>query len=683
MTFLPVDPPVAERRPFVRSVHEDRRDDPYAWLEDRHDPATLRYLRAENAYSRSSMRHTGALQQRLFAEFRERSCEDDVSAAVSIGGWLYYSRTRRGLDYAIYCRRQDAPGAAEEIILDVNRLADGKNYCDLGTLEVSPDHRRLLYTVDFTGSERYTLRVLDLDGGELLADVIDDVDDALWLEDGRHIVYTPLDRSERPHAAWLHRLGGPSDDFCLFVEQDPAYFLHLGRTQDRRFVLLVSESHTTSEVRLMAASGQSLELRLFRERQVGVEYALEHWRGEFFVLTNDGAPNFRLLRMPASPHARAQAQEMVVHDPLVRLEGMDVFREYLALYTREDGLCGVRVCHLPSGVWHQLAVDAPLTSVFPGANPVFETRVLRLVFDSYTEPARTYDYDMAERCFSLRKRDRVPTGHKAADYAAERLQATAPDGTAVPVSIVYRRGLRASDYPAPCLLSGYGAYGESLDPEFSVERLSLLDRGFVVAEAHVRGGGELGERWRACGRGAYKENSFDDFIAVAELLCARGITAPERLAIAGASAGGLLVGAVLNRRPDLFSAALAEVPFVDVLNTMLDPDLPLTVIEYDEWGDPRRAEDYFRIKAYAPYEQVRAQAYPALLATAGFNDARVPYWEAAKWVAELRHCQRGAAPILLHTELTGGHGGTSGRYRAMRDQARHYAFVIDRVGHRQ
>lgn len=673
-------PPRPPHRGFVRISHGERREDPYAWLEDPDDPSVIEHLHAENAYADEVLGHTRKLRETLYEEFRRRINEDDVSVPVAMDGWLYFTRMRAGLEYPVHCRKRDRADAEEEIVLDVNCLAKGHDYYELGALEVSPDHRLLLYAEDVAGDERYRLGILDLQTRSLLEGEIKDVDDAIWMQDGRRLLYTRLDASQRPFEVWLHCVGHPvGQDRLLYREEDPAFFLHLDRSRDRQYLFIASESHVTSEVRFIAANASQPRPRLFRRRQPGVEYALEHRGGEFFVLTNLRAPNFRLLRASVGPCDERACRELVSHDEAVKFEGMDVFADHLLTYIREHGLCGVRVCDLRSGEWHTVAFEEPLLTVSGGDNPTFHTDTVRLVLNAYTTPTRVYDYHLAHRTFELKKQVRVRGRFDPAHYLARRVYATAADGTAVPVSIVHRQDLDTRS-PAPCLLVGYGAYGASLDPVFSAARLSLLDRGFVYAEAHVRGGGELGERWRDAGRLARKNNTFDDFIAAAEYLTASGVTAPGRLAIMGGSAGGLLVGAALNRRPKLFAAAVTEVPFVDVLNTMLDPELPLTVIEYDEWGDPRREADYRRIRDYAPYEQVRPQAYPALLVLAGLNDTRVQYWEAAKWVARLRELSTGSEPVLLQTQMSSGHGGASGRYQALRELALEYAFIVDRVG---
>lgn len=625
------------------------------------------------------LQHTRRLQKKLYEEFRSRINEDDVSVPVAVDEWLYFTRTHAELEFPIHYRKRNRAGAGEEVVLDVNQLAKGYDYYDVGALEVSPDHRLLLYAEDKKGDERCRLCVLDLQTRTLLDDGIDGIDDAIWMERGRCLLYTRLNDSERPFEVWWHRVGRPAaEDRLLYREDDPAFFVHLDRSHDRRYLFIVSESHITSEVRFFPADTAQPQPLVFRSRQPGVEYALEHRGGEFFVLTNLEAPNFRLLSAPAGPCDDSGWREWVSHDDAVKLEGIEVFANHLVTYIRKSGLCGVRACDLRSGEWHTVAFDEPLLAISGGDNPMFHTDKVRLVQNAYTIPTRVYDYHLDSRTFELKKQIRVPCGFDPAHYVARRVYATSADGTLVPVSIVHRHDAGTAA-PAPCLLVGYGAYGASLDPEFSAARLSLLDRGFVYAEAHVRGGGELGERWRDGGRLAHKANTFDDFIAAAEHLTASGLTAPSRLAIMGGSAGGLLVGAVLNRRPELFAAAVAEVPFVDVLNTMSDPELPLTAIEYDEWGDPHREEDYRVIRDYAPYEQVREQAYPALLVLAALNDTRVPYWEAAKWVARLRDCHTGSAPALLQTQMAAGHGGVSGRYQAMHELALEYAFIIERV----
>lgn len=672
-------PPHAPRRVRTVQSHGERREDPYFWLRDRDDPAVTEYLQAENAYTEATLAPLAPLRERLYAEFLGRIKETDQSVPVRIDDFEYYSRTEAGAQYAIFCRRAAVADAPEEIILDVNELAAGHAYFDVGAVEVSPDHRYLAYSQDVDGSESYTLYVRDLVTGERLGDAIPGTgEDVQWAADSRNLFYTRLDESLRPYQVWRHRVGASlAGDELMLSEADEAFFIHLDKTKDERYIIIGLESNVTSEMHLLDASRPAAPPRLFRAREYGVEYSVEHRDGTFYVLTNLDAINFRLLATEDLARPPAEWRTLVAHDHAVKLEGMEVFAGHLVLYVREDGLTHVRILRFADLAAHTVEFDEPVYSVYGGNNPQYHSNRLRLGYTSLTTPWRVYDYDMDTRERRLLKQTEVPSGHDPGDYVSERIHARAPDGTRVPLSLVYRRD--RGDAPAPCLLYGYGAYGISIDPAFSPTRLSLLQRGFVFAIAHVRGGGELGEHWKNAGKQEHKTNSFVDFIAAARHLTEHGYAAPRQLAIMGGSAGGLLIGAALNRCPGLFAAAVAQVPFVDVLNTMEDPSLPLTVTEYDEWGNPADARAYRVIRGYAPYENVRAADYPALLVMAGLNDPRVPYWESAKWVARLRDATTGTRPILLRMHMGAGHAGASGRYDALREVAFEYAFVISRL----
>lgn len=674
-------PPRAPRRPHVVESHGERREDPYFWLREREDPAVTAHLEAENAYTKAMLAPLAPLRDWLYREFLGRIKETDLSVPVRIDHYLYYTRTETGAQYPIFCRRHAlTAGAAEEIMLDVNALAAGYDYFEIGVVEVSPDHRYLAYSQDMDGSETYTVYVKDLDTGEFLDDGIPGTGgDAAWAADSRTLFYTRLDEVMRPYRVYRHRLGDSvGDDALVLHEPDDAFFIHLDKTKDERYLIIALESNVTSEVYLLDASRPDATPRLCQTREQGVEYSVEHREGLFYVLTNRDAVNFRLLATADFARPIECWQTLVAHDDAVTLEGMEIFAGHLVLYVREAGLEKIRVLRFPDLTAHSLEFDEPAYSAYGGANPQYRSHKLRFGYASLATPQRVYEYDMDTRGRRLLKQAEVPSGHDPADYVTERIHARAPDGTRVPLSLIYRRDC-AGDRPAPCLLYGYGAYGINVDPDFSPTRLSLLDRGFVCAIAHVRGGGELGENWKNSGKQQCKDNTFSDFIAAAEHLIELGYTQPERLAIMGGSAGGLLIGAVLNRRPDLFAAAVAQVPFVDVLNTMEDASLPLTVIEYDEWGDPADPLAYRVIRNYAPYENVRAHDYPALLVMAGLNDPRVQYWEPAKWVARLRDANTGTRPILLKMHMGAGHAGASGRYAALREIAFEYAFLINRL----
>jgi oligopeptidase B len=663
----------------VHRVHSDIRVDEYAWLRDRDDPAVVAYLEEENRYTEAVMRPTEEVQQRLFEEMRARIKETDLSVPERLDGWLYYSRTVEGAQYPIYCRRRVAEGSPEEIILDLNPLAEGLSYFRLGALEVSPDHRLLAWSADTSGAESFTLRVKDLATGEDLGERIDNVSPAAaWANDNATLFYIVLDAARRPCRLCRHHLGDDrSLDELIYFEPDEAFFLDVSRTRSREYLLLELSSHSTSEVRFCSADRPRDPFEVVVPRRAGIEYHVSHHGDRFFITTNDGAPNFRLVSAPvADPSSWTP---VLPYRSAVKVDESDAFRDHLVVWEREAGLRQIRVIELATGDDHLIPFPEPVYSLRQHDNPEFDTTVLRFTYTSMVTPSSVVEYDMRARTWTVRKQTEVLGGYDPTLYRSERLFATASDGTRVPVSLVYRRSLRPGG-PRPLWLTGYGAYGVSYDPSFSSNSLTLLDRGFVVAIAHVRGGEEMGRAWYESGKLLAKRNTFTDFIAVAEHLVAEGYTSPDRLVINGGSAGGLLMGAVTNMRPDLFAAVVAEVPFVDVVNTMLDASLPLTVIEYDEWGNPNDPEAYACIQSYSPYDNVEAKDYPHLLVTAGLHDPRVAYWEPAKWVARLRARKTDANRLLLRTNMAAGHGGASGRWDFLREVAFRYAFVLDVLG---
>ena len=683
-------PPVARAVPRTSAVHGETRMDEYFWLRNREDPEVLAYLEDENAYTAAVMRPTEPLQERLFAEMRGRIKETDLSVPERIDGWLYYHRTEAGAQYPIYCRRP-ALGAsvddesAEEVLLDLNPLATGHAYFRLGAFDVSPDHRKLAYSVDTSGAEAFTMYVKDLATGALLAETVANVSPSVaWANDSRTLFYVVLDEARRPCRVYRHVLGAnPADDALVHFEADESFFLDIERTRSNAWLLLELASHSTTEVRYASADRPEEPFRTIEPRRAGVEYTVSHHGERFLITTNDGAPNFRLVSAPVSDPSRVRWTELLPHRADVKLDSTDAFRSHLVVWEREAGLRQIRVLDLAQGVResdHLVRFPEPVYTVRQHDNPEFDTTLLRFTYTSMVTPPSVVDYDMAARTWTVRKQTEVLGGYDPERYRSERLFATAPDGTRVPISLVYQLPLERPGGPRPLLLNGYGAYGISYDPAFSSSSLSLLDRGFVVAIAHVRGGEEMGRPWYDGGKLLNKPNSFTDFIAAAEHLVAEGFTAPDRLAISGGSAGGLLMGAVTNLRPDLFRAVLAEVPFVDVVNTMLDASLPLTVIEYDEWGNPDDPAYYACIRSYSPYDNVRAQRYPHMLITAGLNDPRVAYWEPAKFTARLRAIKTDANRLLLRTNMGAGHGGASGRWDFLREVAFKYAFVLDVLG---
>ncbi len=646
------------------------RADEYAWLRDRNIPETIAYLEAENAYTAAVMEPLAAIEEQLYQEIRGRVKETDVSVPAERGGWLYYTRTEAGKQYSIHCRRRAGPAETEEILLDGNQLAEGHDYFSLGALEPSPDQNLVAYTVDVSGDEVYTGRFLDLRTRELLADAVTGAAAPIhWANDNRTCFYLTLDDTLRPYRLYRHRLGA-SEDELLYEEEDERFELEVLRSRSGAYVFLESASNITSEYRYLSADNPDDEFRVLLPRRQGVEYDLAHHGRHFYVRINDQGRNFRLLRMDLD----GAMEEVRPHREEVLLEGVQAFRDHLVLAEREDGLRQIAIEKLATGEQHRVEFPEPVYAVWPMDNLEFDTARLRLGYTSLVTPFSVYDYDMDARTRELRKQSEVVGGYDAASYATERIFAEAADGARVPISLVYRKGL-VRDGHSPALLYGYGAYGASTEPSFSSDRLSLLNRGFVYAIGHIRGGEEMGRGWYEDGRLLHKRNTFTDFIACAERLVAGGYTSSDRLAVVGGSAGGLLIGAALNLHPELFHAAIAKVPFVDALNTMLDPTLPLTAIEYEEWGNPEEPTYYDYILSYSPYDNVEAATYPHLLITGGLNDPRVGFWEPAKWAARLRARETGDRLLLLKTNLGAGHFGPSGRYRKFHETAFEYAFL--------
>ncbi len=675
------EPPIARPVARVQTVHGESRIDEYHWLRNREDPEVLAHLEAENRYTDSVMRHTEGLQELLYQELRGRIKEADLSVPSRQDDWLYYSRTEAGAQYPIFCRRRDEPDAQEEVLLDLNQLAAGHAYFRMGAFEVSPDHRLLAYSVDTSGAESFTVFLKDLSTRELRPETIERTSPtAAWANDSRTLFYIVLDEARRPSRLFRHRVGSnPVEDVLVHFEPDEAFFLDISRTRSTRFLVLDLASHSTSEVRYASADHPEEAFRVVEPRRHGIEYGLTHHGDRFYLVTNDDAPNFRLVSAPVDQPGRANWSAVLPYRPEVKLDSAEAFERHLVIWEREDGLRRLRVLELATGVEHLVSFPEPVYTVRSYENLEFATEVFRFSYTSLVTPNSVVDYDMAARTWTVRKQTEVLGGYDASRYRSERRFAAAPDGTRVPVSLVYRRPLERNG-ERPLLLQGYGSYGYSFDPGFSSNLLSLLDRGYIVAIAHVRGGEEMGRAWYEDGKLLNKRNSFTDFIAAAEHLVAEGYTSPERLAINGGSAGGLLMGAVTNLRPDLFRAVLAEVPFVDVVNTMLDATLPLTVIEYDEWGNPNDPTYYEYIRAYSPYDNVASKDYPHILVTAGLNDPRVAYWEPAKWTARLRARKTDRNRLLLRTNMGAGHGGASGRYDYLREVAFKYAFLLDVVG---
>ncbi|MCC6862015.1 MAG: S9 family peptidase [Bryobacterales bacterium] len=673
-------PPVAKVIPRKITMHGETRVDNYFWLREKENPEVIAYLEAENAYYRAMMKPAESLREQLFQEIVGRIKQTDLSVPTREDDFYYYSRTVEGRNYPILCRKRGSLEAPEEVMLDLNQLAEGQKYFRLGISEVSPDHRLLAYSVDNAGDEVYTIQVKDLATGKLLPDRIPNTYYTFaWAADNRTFFYTTLDSAKRPYRAWRHTLGTTGADKLVYEEKDEKFYLRLSKSRSKQYLFINLASFTTSETRYLPAGEPNGSFRPIEPRRQDIEYDVEHHGEVFYIRTNDGAKDFRLVEAPVKDPGRGNWREVIPHRPKVYLEGVEAFRDHLVLMERADAQVRLRVRDLKTGESHY--VDAPETvySLFPASNPEFNTTRFRFNYSSLITPPSVFEYDMAARRRTLLKQQEVLGGYDPAKYETERIFATAPDGQRVPVSLVYRKGLK-KDGSNPALLYGYGSYGSSANPAFSSERLSLLDRGFVYAIGHIRGGSDLGRTWHDGGKMLHKKNTFTDFIACAEALIGQGYTSKERLAIMGGSAGGLLMGAVVNLRPDLFKAVLAMVPFVDVLNTATDPSLPLTVIEYEEWGNSNIRKYFDYIKSYSPYDNVRRRQYPHMLITAGLNDPRVSYWEPAKWTAKLRTMKAGDNLLLLRTNMASGHGGASGRYDRWKEIAEDYSFLLHVLG---
>jgi oligopeptidase B len=675
---IKIEPPVAKRVPHEVRMHGDVWDDPYFWLRERSEPDVLDYLRAENAYGERAMQYTERLREQLYHEMVGRIKETDSSVPERRGDYFYGTRTEQGKQYPIVFRQHRSLDAPEELLLDQNELAVGQAFCRVGAWKPSPDHRLLAYAVDFTGTEDYLLVVKDLATGMLLPDQVRNVSPTFeWASDSATLFYPVLDPAARPYKLLRHTLGtDPAADVEVFHEPDEAYALQISKTRSNAFLLILLQSKMTTEVHYAPADQPDVPFQVLQPRVHGLEYYVDHHGERFLIVANDEAVNFKLLDAPVAAPGRDNWRELIPHRESILVERVDAFQDFLAVYERANGLRRIRLCDPFGHNPHYIDFPEPVYSVLPMPNPEFAASALRFTYTSQVTPNTVVDYHVEEQRWETRKQDEIPSGYDPTHFRSARIMAPAQDGVAVPISLVYPADLELHGRN-PLLLFGYGSYGHSYDPVFSTNLLSLLERGWAVGIAHIRGGGELGEPWYHSGRLLRKKNTFTDFIACAEQLIALGYTDPAHLAISGTSAGGLLMGAVLNMRPDLFKAALARVPFVDVINTMSDPSLPLTVTEYEEWGNPADPRYYAYMRSYSPYDNVQPQRYPHLLVTSSLNDRRVAYWEPAKWVARLRTVKTDTNRLLLKTNIEAGHAGSSGRYDYLNDIAFEYAFLLD------
>ncbi|MCK5127008.1 MAG: S9 family peptidase [candidate division Zixibacteria bacterium] len=677
-------PPIAKKVKHIEEWHGQEYSDDYFWLRDKENPEVISYLEAENTYTDSIMSHTKPFQDKLFTELRGRIVEDDIDAPVKIDSFYYYSRTEKEKQYRIYCRKLHAITSEEQIILDVNELAEGKDYYDLGNYIISPNHKLMAYTVDITGDEHYTLYIKNLITGELLKDVIADMDGrAVWASDNKTIFYTTLDEINRPNKLFRHVLGHlPKNDVMVFHEKDDSFGLYVSKTLSRNYLLLGLWANNSSEYYFLRADRPTGKFKLIKERQPGVEYEVTHRDGLFYILTNENALNFKVMTVPVNKLSSRNWKELIPHRDSVLISGFIVLKNYLALTERENGVSQVWIRDFSSGNEHYIEFPEPIYTVSTRDNAMINSPYLRLSYQSMITPRTVYDYDISNKSLILRKQKEVRGSFDKTHYITKRLFAIASDGTKIPMSVMYKKGVKLNG-SNPLYLYSYGAYGMNTEPTFSSYRLSLIDRGFVYVKAQIRGGSEMGRWWYEQGKLKNKMNTFTDFIACAEYLIAEGYTSKEKLVINGGSAGGLLIGGVVNMRPDLFYIAVADVPFVDVMNTMMDPTIPLTINEYTEWGNPNEKEYFDYMMSYSPYDNVEAKIYPNMLITAGLNDPRVQYWEPAKWTAKLRAMKTDTNRLCLKTNMGAGHMGVSGRYDYIKEIAFEYAFILDLLNRTQ
>ncbi|HEU4412492.1 MAG TPA: S9 family peptidase [Polyangiaceae bacterium] len=672
---------MAKREPTTARLHGQPRVDDYAWLRKKGAPDVEEYLRAENAYADAMLKPVEGLRQKLYEEMLGRVQQADLSAPYPRGGWLYYKRTEEGKQYPLLCRKRPGEGAAEEVLLDLNEMAKGETFLSLGAFEPSDDGDLLAYTIDTQGFRVYDLRVKDLRAGRLLDDRAHDVGSVAWAADNKTLFYVVKDAAKRPYRLYRRALGaGAGADPLVYEEGDERFNLDVKRTRSGAYLVANAASHTTSEARVLEASKPAGGFRLVVPRRQDHEYELDHRGDLFYIRTNDKGRNFRLVTAPAADPSPAKWKELLPHRDEVMLENVDVFQDFYALLERKDALPSVRLVAFAGGKSTQVELPEPIYSLWPAENHEFKAKTYRYTYTSFVTPESIYDADAKTGASALVKRTPVPN-YDPSLYAQERTFATAPDGTRVPVSLVYKKGAQARDGRAPVYLYGYGSYGVTIPVAFRLAPVSMLDRGVTFALAHVRGGGDLGKKWHDAGRMMQKRNTFADFIAAAEHLVAERYAAPGRVAVGGGSAGGLLMGAVVNQRPDLFRAVLAQVPFVDVVNTMLDETLPLTVGEFEEWGNPKEKAAYDYMMSYSPYDNVKAQGYPAMLVVSAYHDSQVFYHEPAKWVAKLRATKTDRNPLVLRMNMEGaGHGGKSGRFDALRERALEQAFLLWQLG---
>ncbi|MBP7273306.1 MAG: S9 family peptidase [Saprospiraceae bacterium] len=675
-----VKPPVAQTKTHITTIHGDTLKDDYFWLRERENPEVVNYLKAENNYLDSMMSHTKGFQKELYDEIKGRIKEDDTSPPYFNNGYVYYTRYEKGKEYPIYCRKKGSETSPEEIMLNVNDLAEGKKFCVVGGMDVSENNQYLFYAVDYSGRNLFNWFVKDLTTGKLLSDTGNSAfGESAWANDNQSFFYVTKDSiSLRSNKVWLHKLGTDSKtDKLVYLEKDEESYAGLNKTKSKQYIIISSSYTETYENRFIPANMPTQTPTLIQKKEKGFYYNVDHFGDSFYIITNWQAKNFRLMQTPVTKFDRKNWVEAIPNRPDVLLQGMEIFKDFVVFSERKDGLPQMRICNwndLRGGTF--LDFGEPSYDAYIGANPEINTHTIRYNYTSLTTPSSTIDYNIDTKERKVIKEAPVLGDFNKTDYVTERLVAIARDGVKVPISLVYKKGFK-KDGTAPMLLYSYGSYGSSSDPYFSVARLSLLNRGFCFAIAHIRGGQEMGYEWYENGKLMKKKNTFNDFIDCAEFLTQQKYTSKEKLFAMGGSAGGLLMGAIANMRPDLFRGIVAGVPFVDVINTMMDSSIPLTTGEYQEWGNPNIKEEYLYMKSYSPYDNVKKQAYPAILITTGLSDSQVQYWEPAKWVAKLRVNKTDNNPLLMFCNLDAGHGGASGRFERIKQTAMEYAFMLD------
>ena len=672
-------PPIAKKVPHTTQIHGYTLKDDYFWLREKKNPEVLKYLEAENAYTEEVMKPTKEFQEALYKEMLGHIKQTDLSVPSRIGEYYYYSRTQEGKQYPYMCRKKGSLDGKEEILLDLNKLAEGNSFLGLGGYNVSDDGNSLAYSTDTTGYRQYTLHVKDLRSGKTLSENIERTGSVVWANDNKTLFYTTEDQvSKRSDKFWRHVVGSDKNDL-IYEEKDELFDLGASRSLDKKIIFLGSYAKTSRELRYLPADNPTSEFKVILTRQDAHEYDVDHYNGLFYITTNKNAKNFRVVTAPINDPSEKNWKTFIAHNPKVKIDGLTTFANHLVVSEKEDGLNHLRVIDMKTRQSHRITTDESDYALFLAGNPEFNTTTVRFNYQSMVTPSSVYDYDLNTRQRKLLKQQEVLGGYDAKNYEARRIWAVARDATKVPVSIVYKKGIKF-DGTAPMLLYAYGSYGASMAPTFSSSRLALLDRGVIYALAYIRGGGELGEEWREQGRMMKKLNTFYDFIDCADYLVKNKYTSSDRLVIQGGSAGGLLMGAVTNMRPDLFKAVVAQVPFVDVMNTMLDASLPLTTSEYTEWGNPNEKAAFDYMIKYSPYDNIAAKNYPALLVHVSLNDSQVPYWEGTKFLARLRATKTDKNPLLLKANLGAGHGGASGRYDALRETAFTYSFMLWQMG---